>query len=75
MILLGVSTLDESGRKNNGNEGVLHIPQIGALSLGCFMTHLEHLLGESNTSAEMQSVNFIATVDWNYWKHCHSHVS
>ena len=50
----------QSGPGNNGNEGVLRIPQssciTGAALSDCFVSYLEHSLGESYPSAEMQSV-------------------
>ena len=48
------------GLKSDGNEGVLHIPQIssttGASLLDCLVSYLGHSLGESYPSVEKQSV-------------------
>ena len=46
--LSGPTTLGQSGPGNNGNEGVLHIPQIfkaGALPSNCLMSYLRYSLG------------------------------
>ena len=46
--LSGATTLGQSGPGSNGNDGVLHIPQIskaGASPSVCFMLYLGHLLG------------------------------
>ena len=58
--LSGATTLGQSGPGSNGNEGLLHIPQISsitvALLLECFVSYLEHSLEESYPSVEMQLV-------------------
>ena len=42
--LSGASTSSQNGPRGNGNEDVLHIPQI-ATSSDCLISHREHLLG------------------------------
>ena len=66
-ILLGVTTPGRSRPDNNGNKGVLHIPQsfkTGALPSGGLMSYPGHALGEFYLSAEMQSVYSTAPADW-----------
>ena len=57
--LSGATTPGLSGLGNNGNEGVLHIPQsssnTGTSPSDCFVSYPGHL-GKSYPSAEMQSV-------------------
>ena len=59
--LWGATILGQSRPGSNGNEGVLHIPQIskaGAMPSDGLMSYPEHLLtgGESYPTAEIQSV-------------------
>ena len=63
----GVTTPGQSGPGSNGNEGVLHIPQIfkaEASPSDCFMSYPRQLLGGFYPSTEMQSVYSTAPVDW-----------
>ena len=66
--LSGVTTPSQSWPGNDGNKGVLRIPQsssnYGASPLNCLMLYQGHSLGKSYPSAEMQSVYYIAPVDW-----------
>ena len=52
--------LGQSGPENNGNEGVLHIPQssrmIGVSISDCLKSYPGHLLRESSPSAKMKSM-------------------
>ena len=61
-ILLGATIPNQSGPGNDGNRGVLCIPQssciTGAPTSDCLMSYPEQLLVESYTSAEMQSDKF-----------------
>ena len=73
--LSGATTPGQSGPEGEGNEGVLHIPQIskaGASPSDCLMSYPAHFLvcsvcvcggGVSYPSAEMQSVYFTAQAD------------
>ena len=57
----------QSGPGSDGNEGVLHIPQIskpGASPSDCLISYPGHLLLGSYASAEMQSVYSRAPADW-----------
>ena len=53
---------------NDGNKGVLRIPQsssfTGASPSDCLVSYPEHSSGESYPSAEMQSVYSAAPADW-----------
>ena len=63
--ILSGSSQSETG--NNGYEGVLHIPQsskTGASPSDDVMSYPEHSMGESYTSAVMQTVYFAAPIDW-----------
>ena len=57
-ILSGAINLDQTGPGNDGNEGVLHIPQssstTGATPSDCLMSYLGHSLEVSYPSVEMQ---------------------
>ena len=66
---LSVATIPrQSGPGSNGNERVLHIPQIskdGASPSDYLMSYTGYSLGDgSYFSVEMQSVYFIALADW-----------
>ena len=64
--LSGAATLGNNGPENNGNDGVLHIPQTsktGASSSDGLMSYPRHSLGGGLTSVEMQSVYFAAPSD------------
>ena len=64
--LSGSTTRGQREPRNNGNEGVLHVPQsskTGALPDG-LMSYLGHSLGEAYSSAHMQSVYSTAPADW-----------
>ena len=67
-ILSVATTPSQSEPGNDSNKGVLCIAQIssitGASPSDCLMSHLGHLLGESNPSAEIQSVYSAAPADW-----------
>ena len=58
--LSGATTLGQSGPGNNGNEGVLHIPQSSSIpgtSLpDCLVSYPGHSLGEFYSYAEMKLV-------------------
>ena len=60
----------QSGTRNNGNEGVLCIPQsysiTGASPSDCLVSYPGHSLRgeESYASAEMESVHSTAPADW-----------
>ena len=58
------------GPGNNGNEGLLHIPQISmarTLSSDDLMSYLGHSLGKgSYSSAQIQLVYITAPADWAY---------
>ena len=58
--LSGATTPSHSGPETDGNEGVLRILQISSITgtspLDCLMLYPGHLLGESYTSAKMQSM-------------------
>ena len=58
----------QSGPGNNGNEGVLCIPQsssiTGASSSDCLVSYIGHSLGESYLSVEIQSVYSTASANW-----------
>ena len=66
--LSGAITLGQNGPGSDGNEGVLYILQsskiAGASPSDCLMSYPGHLLRESHSSAEMQSVYFTAQADW-----------
>ena len=56
--LSGATIPSQSGPWSDGNDGVLHIPQIssitGASPADCLVLYPEHSLEESYPSAEMQ---------------------
>ena len=58
--LSGATTPGQSGRGNDGNEGVFRIPQgssiTGTLPSDCLVSYPRHLLGESYPSAEVHLV-------------------
>ena len=64
----GATTLGQSGPGNNGNEGVLCIPQgpsiTGTSPSDCLVSYAGHSLGGSYPSAEVQSVYSTAPADW-----------
>ena len=66
--LSGASTPGQSAHGNDGNEGVLHIPQSSSITeaspFGCLVSYPGHLLGQSYPSAEMQSLYSAAPADW-----------
>ena len=66
--LSDATTPDKSGPGNNGNEGVLRIPQsssiTGASPTDYLVSYLGHSLEEFYSSAEMQLVYFTAPIDW-----------
>ena len=68
MTLSGATTPGQSGPECDGNEGVLCIPQSSCIteasSSDCLISYLVHSLGESYSSAEMQSVYSAASADW-----------
>ena len=68
--LSGVTTPSQSGHGSDGNEWVLHIPHISSFtetsSSDSLVSYLEHLLGKSYPSAEMQLVYCAALADWAY---------
>ena len=63
----GANRLGQSGPGNNGNEGVLCIPQSPSITgnspSDCLMSYPGHSLVESYPSAEVQSVYSIAPAD------------
>ena len=60
--LSGATTPTQSGPGNNGNEGVLCIPQSSSITeaspLDYLVSYPEHSLGKSYSSAEKQSGYF-----------------
>ena len=62
--LSAATTPGQSGPWSNGNKGVLHISQsfriTGASPLDCLVSYPWHLLVESYSSADIQSVNSTA---------------
>ena len=65
----GDTTMGQSGPGSDGNEEVLYIPQsssiTGASPSDFLVSYPRHSFGGgSNSSAEMQSVNLTAPVDW-----------
>ena len=67
--LSGATIPDQSGPGSDDNKGgVLHILQSSNITRvspsDCLMSYLEHSLGESNSSAERQSVYSTAPTDW-----------
>ena len=66
--LSGATTLDQSGLGSDDNEEVLRIPQSSSLTEAspsdCLVSYPRHLLGESYSSAEIQSVYSAAPTDW-----------
>ena len=57
--LSSASTPSQSGPGSDGNEGVLRISQSSKTEVSpsiCFMSYSGHSLGESYSSAKMQSV-------------------
>ena len=53
-------TPSQSGHRNDGNEGILHIPQSSSITTAspsdCLMSHPGHSLGVSYPSADMHLV-------------------
>ena len=66
--LSGATTPGQRGSGSDGNEWVICIPQRSstteASQSDCLMSYPEHSLGESYSSAEMQSVYSTAPADW-----------
>ena len=66
--LSGATIPGQSRPGSDDNKRVLHIPQSSSItwasSSDCLMSYLGHSLGESYSSAEMQSVYPTALVDW-----------
>ena len=66
--LSGATTPGLNGSGNDGNKGVLHIPQSSnvteASQSNCLMSYPGHSLEESYFSAEMPSVYSDAPADW-----------
>ena len=66
--LSGATTPGQSGPRSNDNKGILCIPQnpsiTGATPLDCFVSYLGLSLGESHSTAEMQSVYSTAPANW-----------
>ena len=66
--LSGATTPGQSGPGSNSNKGVLYITQMssitGASPSDCFVSYSGHSLGESYSSAEMQSVYSAALANW-----------
>ena len=65
--LSSATTPGQSGPGNNGNEGVLLIPQssmTGASLSDCIMSYPAHLFGGFYPSAEMQSVYSTTLPNW-----------
>ena len=66
--LLGATTLGQRGAGSDGNEEVLHIPHSSNITRAspsdCFVSYPRHLLAESYSSAEMQSMYSTAPADW-----------
>ena len=64
------TTMGQNGPGSIDNEGVLHIPLSSSItrasSSDCLVSYPEHWLGESYSSAEMQSVYPMAQADWTY---------
>ena len=69
-LISDVTTSDQRGPGNNGNEGVLHIPQNSSITVtspsDCLVSYPGHLLGvvRSYISAEMKLVYSTAPADW-----------
>ena len=65
--LSGAATSDQSGPENNGDEGVLHIPQIHNIPRASqsdgIVSYEGQTLEEFYLSPEMESVYSIATTD------------
>ena len=66
--LSSATTLGQSRSGNNGNKGLVCIPQsssiTGASLSGCLVLYPGHLLGKSYLSAEMQLVSSTAPANW-----------
>ena len=66
--LSGVTSSDQSGPASDGNEGILRIPQSFSITeispLDCLVSYRGHSLGDSCSSAEMQSVYSAAPAEW-----------
>ena len=66
--LSGATTLGQSGPGNDGNKGVLHVPQTSSISEAsssdCLVSYPGGLLEEPYSFAEMKSVYSAAAVDW-----------
>ena len=65
--LSGVTTLSQSGPRNNGKESVLRIHQKSSIcetSESDYLVSIRILVGEFYPSAEMQSVYSAASADW-----------
>ena len=72
----GITTPGQSGPGNDGNKGILCIPQgssiTGASPLDCFVLYPRHSLGEFYPFVEMQSVYSAVPADWtlNGFSYC-----
>ena len=68
MNLSGTTTPGQTGTGNDGNEGVLRIPQSSSITRAstsdCLVSNPGHSLRVSYSSAEMQSVYSAAPADW-----------
>ena len=68
MTLSGALTPGQSGPGNDGNEGVLRIPEnssiTGTSPSNFLVSYQGHLLGEFYPSAEIQSMYSAAQADW-----------
>ena len=66
--LSDITTLGQCGPGNDGNEGVLHIPQrssiTGTSSSDCLVSYPGHLLREFSSSAEIQTVCYTGLLNW-----------
>ena len=65
--LLGVTTPSQNGPGNDGNEGILRIPQSSmtrASQPDCLVSYTGHSLQGFYPSAEMQSVYSTTPADW-----------
>ena len=67
--LSGATTLGQSGRGSDGNEGALYIPQSFSITEAspsdCVLSYPGYLLEESYPSAETQSVYSATPADWD----------
>ena len=68
LVLSGTTTPGQSGPGSDGNEEIIRIPHkssiTGTSPLDCLVSYPGHSLGESYSSAEMQSVYSTAPADW-----------